>query len=663
MPRISVLPDHIASQIAAGEVIERPSSVVKEFVENSIDSGATKIEVTVSADCRDIRVADNGCGMEREDATLAFQRHATSKLRSADDLWRLDSLGFRGEALPSIASISHMTCTTRTHETQSGCRVSYEDGTVSVNETGCAPGTVMQITDLFYNVPARLSFLKKPATEFAHIHETVQSLSIAHPQIAFSLLKHDETVLKTSGSGDLSLAVVEAGHFTGRESLIEVRAGDANSDFEVRGYIARPLHFRGDRKGILSIVNKRPVRCALTFRALDYAYSDLIPRGKNPLAVLHTRINPAHVDVNVHPSKKELRYTDGNKTYLAMQRAITHALREATRPVHSGYGDFPARQFSVQEGGTDDLVATVAAGAAGTAGAMGHTGAGPSARANDVGDVSISFMESVIQPGVPRHSNLIAPQNINAHFRTEQIKGSSQVKQIDFVEELRLNSASVSARAGIDPSAITAADSESDGTEQSGKISSLPPDWRVAGYIHNTYIFIETAEGMQIVEQHIAHERTLYERILARQTVRGRVTDDIQPFLVSAPLDLSPEQSALLDSNFEMLNQLGFDFKRDIDGTVAATQVPLELSGKNYSVVIQELLDQISKAENADLQLEATKSLACQAAIKNGMQLGPSEINKLLIDWLNAPRNDTCPHGRPIRMKYSMDRLFQIFHP
>jgi DNA mismatch repair protein MutL len=645
VPRISVLPDHIASQIAAGEVIERPSSVVKEFVENSIDSGATKVEVTVSADCRDIRVADNGCGMEREDATLAFQRHATSKLRSADDLWRLDSLGFRGEALPSIASISHMTCTTRTHETQSGCRVSYEDGTVSVNETGCAPGTVMQITDLFYNVPARLSFLKKPATEFAHIHETVQALSIAHPQIAFSLLKHDETVLRTSGSGDLSGAVVEAGHFTGRESLIEVRAGDANSDFEVRGYIARPLHFRGDRKGILTIVNKRPVRCALTFRALDYAYSDLIPRGKNPLAVLHTRINPAQVDVNVHPSKKELRYTDGNSTYVALQRAITQALREATRPVHSGYGDFPSKQYSVQEGGTDDLVTA---------------GASPSARAGDAGDVPISFMESAIQPGIMDHSNLAAPQNINAHFRTEQVRESIQVKQIDFVEDLRLNSSGVLARANGDASYDS---TEFGDLDQNGKITSLPPDWRIAGYIHNTYIFIETAEGMQIVEQHIAHERTLYERILARQTVRGRVTDDVQPFLVSAPLDLSPEQSALLDANFEMLNQLGFDFKRDIDGTVAATQVPLELSGKNYSVVIQELLDQISKADSANLQLEATKSLACQAAIKNGMQLGSSDIHKLLIDWLNSPRNDTCPHGRPIRMKYSMDRLFQIFHP
>ena len=332
MPKISVLPDHIASQIAAGEVIERPASVVKEFVENSIDAGATRIEITVSADCRDIRVADDGCGMESADATLAFQRHATSKLKSADDLWKLDSLGFRGEALPSIASISHMTCTTRTADSLSGCRVRYENGSVSVSETGCSPGTVMEVTDLFHNVPARLSFLKKPATEFGHIQETIQALAIAHPKIAFSLLRHDEVVVHSSGSGDLIRAIVEVVHFSGRESLLEVHYGDARSEIELYGYIARPLHFRGDRKGILSIVNKRPVRCALTYRALDYAYSDLIPRGKYPLAVLHTRINPALVDVNVHPSKKELRYTDGNETYITIQRAISQTLREARRP-------------------------------------------------------------------------------------------------------------------------------------------------------------------------------------------------------------------------------------------------------------------------------------------------------------------------------------------
>jgi DNA mismatch repair protein MutL len=652
--KISVLPDHIASQIAAGEVIERPASVVKEFVENSIDAGATKIEVTISLDCRDIRVADNGCGMEADDAALAFQRHATSKLKSADDLWRLDSLGFRGEALPSIASVSHMSCTTRQADAVSGCRVQYDDGVITVTETGCAPGTVMEVTDLFYNVPARLSFLKKPATEFGHIQETVQALAVAHPHIAFTLVKQDEVVMRSFGSGDLSRVVVEVGHFTGRENLIEVKHGDAGSEIQLHGYIARPLHFRGDRKGILTVVNNRPVRCSLTYRALDYAYSDLIPRGKSPLAVMTMRINPAKVDVNVHPSKKELRYTDGNDTYITVQRAIAGALREATR--HQGArveserfaesvayagGSSPPRSYLVQESFVSESPSVVREGAEVAISVIEQSPAARSFDGSSAGD----------------DSSLAAPHNLNAHFRTEQVRERLDVKQIDFVEDLRLSKAAPVARSGQPGSNVQT--EPADG----GLLTDLPTDWRIAGYIHNTYIFIETAEGMEIVEQHIAHERTLYERILARQTVRGRVTDEVQTFLVSHALDLSPEQKALLDENFDLLNNLGFDFKRDVDGSVAATQVPLELVGKNYCVVIQDLLDQISGVDKADLQLEATKSLACQAAVKNGMSLSPDALRKLLIDWLNTPRNDTCPHGRPIRMRYSMDRLFQIFHP
>ncbi len=652
MPKISVLPDHIASQIAAGEVIERPSSVVKEFVENSIDAGATKIEIAVSSDCRDIRVADNGCGMEKDDAVLAFQRHATSKLKSADDLWRLNSLGFRGEALPSIASVSRLSCITRTAEALSGSRVSYENGLISAVETGCAPGTIMEITDLFFNVPARLSFLKKPATEFGHIQETIQSLAIAHPEVAFSLLRHDEIVLRSSGSSDLRQTLVEVGHFNGREDLIAIQSGNEDSEIELNGFIARPLHFRGDRKGIVSIVNKRPVRCPLTYRALDYSYSDLIPRGKYPLAVLHTRIDPARVDVNVHPSKKELRYTDGNDTYVAIQRAIAQALRDSnkiTRAVNNfAYEDsisapphLVREHYSVDQDGVvtglgdrDGLVASL----------------------NNSVNISLQAVEnSEGLASIQQHHQRAAKESFSVQqmrlpdISKENSQWQNQIQQLGRQQKTNALTPTLG--------------SETEDAGLNGKLNSLPSDWRIAGYVHNTYVFIETKAGLEIVEQHIAHERTLYERILARQINPGRVTEDVQHLLVTVPLDLSPEQLATLDANYELLNNLGFDFKRDIAGKASATQVPLELSGKNYGVVIQELLEQIRDADSANLQLEATKSLACQAAIKNGMPLSPAALEKLLIDWLNTPRNDTCPHGRPIRMKYSLDRLFQIFHP
>src|ERR1700733_10410880 len=350
MPKVIVLPDHVASQIAAGEVVERPASVVKEYVENSIDAGATQIEIAISSDCRDIRIADNGCGMEPDDAVLAFQRHATSKLRSADDLWTLKSLGFRGEALPSIASVSRVTCTTRTEDAAHGSRVESADGKVTVVETGCAKGTVMQVVDLFYNVPARLNFLKKPATEFGHIQETVQTLAIAHPEIAFTLIKQDEELWRSSGSGDFRRTIVEVGHCTGREIFFEIESLDERAKIVVRGIAAKPLHFRGDRKGILAIVNRRPVRCPLTYRALDYAYSDLIPRGKYPLAVINITIDPASVDVNIHPTKKELKYSNGNDAYITIQRAITRALREGGRGDRISHGE--SGSMTVAESGT-----------------------------------------------------------------------------------------------------------------------------------------------------------------------------------------------------------------------------------------------------------------------------------------------------------------------
>ncbi len=313
MPRIFVLPEHIASQIAAGEVVERPASVVKELVENSIDAGASRIVIDVADSCRSIRVADNGCGMEPHDATLAFQRHATSKLTAAEDLSTLHTLGFRGEALPSIASISRLTCYTRSENNEIGTKLICLDGNMTVNEFGCAKGTIIEVDELFYNVPARLKFLKKASTEFANIHEIVQSLAITYPNISFHLSLDGNTRLITHGSGNLDQALSESGFFSQEQNLITLEAKDGVLGLQLEGRLGSALHFRGDRKGILTIVNSRPVRCPLTYRALDYAYADLIPRGRYPLAVVHLKVNPAELDINIHPTKKKFAMLEATK--------------------------------------------------------------------------------------------------------------------------------------------------------------------------------------------------------------------------------------------------------------------------------------------------------------------------------------------------------------
>jgi len=650
MPKVQVLPDYIASQIAAGEVVERPSSVVKELVENSIDAGATSISISISEGCRTISIADNGHGMLPEDAILAFQRHATSKLASADDLWRLTSLGFRGEALPSIASVAKVTCYTRLHDAPSGFRIDAQEGKITSTETGCAPGTTMEVVDLFYNVPARLKFLKKASTEFAHIQEIVQSLAIAYPHVAITV-EHEGTVhMRTSGSNDLRQVVKEAKLFTGNEALIEVDNHDVTHGVKVRGLVAKPVHFRGDRKAILTMVNNRPVRCPLTYKALEYAYSDLIPRGRHPFAVIAIEIDPSHVDVNIHPTKKEIKYSQGNEVYLTVQRAIVTAMRSVPR----------------QE--IDQALAN-------------------SAPKPELAAVSLIAESRISEPQV-----YTTPDAQIAYSRFESAgeeshqesvstvaEAPARSRQLGFRDRLTFNLPTSQAseardRQGVSADVSFAAETyqgeraEEDSSapasqERTQSHRQLPDGWRLLAYLKNTYFLVESEQGLEIIEQHIAHERTIYERLLAAQSEPGRLTELTQTLLISAPLRLSAEQSACLIENKEALSKLGFEFEHTEDGGSCCTQVPLELAHKNYEAAIQELLDQLITCDHANVILEATKSVACQSAVKNGMTLSEDSIISLLCDWIATPRNDTCPHGRPVRMSFSMDKLFQMFHP
>ncbi|MGD9680896.1 MAG: DNA mismatch repair endonuclease MutL [Candidatus Obscuribacterales bacterium] len=638
MPRITILPDHVASQIAAGEVVERPSSVVKELVENSIDSGASRIQIDISKDCRDIRVADNGCGMTPDDAALAFQRHATSKLTAAADLESLSTLGFRGEALPSIASISHFTCLTRAREAATGTRVEAEDGKVTVTETGCAPGTVMEVKDLFYNVPARLKFLKKGNTEFAHIQEIVQSLAVSYPAVALELKLDGKPRFATAGQGDLQSTIKEARLFSGDESLCEVNLETDN--LVISGYLARPTHFRGDRKAIMSIVNGRPVRCPLTFKALDYAYSDLIPRGRYPMAVIKIDLDPSHVDVNIHPTKKEIKYDNGNEIYTALHRAISQSLSQPRRDLMESIRAAREAVLESQAEAEDSLPAAV-------------------------------FSE--LRPrtsGEGANSDSIPATTSNTMVRSRESRYSTPEESSDQLSFRDSLSYSPGRRESISTVATVSAVSLAETSNLSGITTDsevrLPAGWRLAGYLHNTYFIFETDEGIEIIEQHIAHERFLYEKLLAGQETRGRTSNDSQRLCIAVPLTLSTEQTETLRQSMEGLASLGFDFEfEEADGRTQASciQVPLEMAHQNYALIIQKMIDDIGDSDSAAVPLDATKSIACQAAVKNGMTLSEGDILKLVSAWLGTPRNDTCPHGRPVRLKFTRQKLFDLFHP
>lgn len=329
MGKIHRLPPELINQIAAGEVVERPASVIKELVENAIDAGSTRIEVLARDGGRYLRVADNGCGMEEADLQLAFQNHATSKIQSVDDLFQLQTLGFRGEALASIAAVSKVTCMSRPLTASNGLKALVQpSGEVSLQPTGCAVGTIFEIQDLFYNVPARLKFLKRPQTELSHIHETLQMLALSHPEIGFHLALEDSVALKTSGSGDLGKALHEVFALDEADTLMPFDLSDPEAGYRVRGQTGTPNLTRGSRKWMMTFVNNRAVKCPILGKAVESAYDGLMVPGKFPVTVLFLDIPADEVDVNVHPTKKEVRYQKANTLFSFVRRGLDLALRQ-----------------------------------------------------------------------------------------------------------------------------------------------------------------------------------------------------------------------------------------------------------------------------------------------------------------------------------------------
>lgn len=326
MGRIKQLSKHLINQIAAGEVIERPASVVKELTENSIDAGATKVSIEITNDCRDIRIADNGSGIHPDDIMLAFSKHATSKISTDEDLYNIHTLGFRGEALSSIISISKLTCTTRTKDFENGTKVKCENSEVKYAQTGCAVGTIMEVKDLFYNLPARLKFLKSANTEFSYIQELVQSLALAHPECSLELKRNGKTVLKTSGQNNLLQTIKEVYSGDVTKNLKEVLKTDELSGLKISGYVSTPNYTRSSKKSYHIYINGRSVKDPVFLKSVDTAYKALIAGGKYPFVVLNLEIPPTDVDVNVHPTKKEVRYKNPNQIFNFIYTSIQGGL-------------------------------------------------------------------------------------------------------------------------------------------------------------------------------------------------------------------------------------------------------------------------------------------------------------------------------------------------
>ncbi|MCR5261074.1 MAG: DNA mismatch repair endonuclease MutL [Candidatus Gastranaerophilales bacterium] len=583
MARIKKLSKNLINQIAAGEVIERPCSVVKELVENSIDAGSTRIEISVSNECRNIRIADNGCGIYPDDVYTAFEKHATSKISDEKDLWDIHTLGFRGEALASICSIAKIICTTKTKDYDYGVRVTAENSVVTKTETGCALGTVMEVENIFYNQPARLKFLKAERTEFSYIQEVVTQAVFANPEISFTLIHNGEEVLKTIGSASLLQKITDIYSTDIAKELKELDKTDKMSGMRITGYVSTPDYTRSSKKAVRIYVNSRPVKCPVVLKAIDMAYKNMLPKGKYPFVILKIDINPHDIDVNAHPTKKEIRWRDPNLVFNFVISAIDKALTSSNySPQNYFLKSEPSFSFKKEE--TDDAYY-----------------------------ISEKTENTIVTP-IVREETLFENKPL-AYQETEQPSLIPTVFQTE-----------------------TASDNE----------------FTIIGQLKNTYILIETKDGLEIVDQHIADERYLFEKLKNQKETASQL------LLLSDVIDLEPEEVELLMSAKNHLNKFGYEIEKISSSQIKFIRVPQLLSRVKPQEIASELIHNINGSlDGAEEKILVTTS--CKAAVKAGEKLSVWQAEELIKRWKSTKNPEVCPHGRPISHFISIDEIAKFF--
>lgn len=574
MGRIKQLSKHLINQIAAGEVIERPASVVKELVENSVDAGATKISVEISNECRDIRVADNGSGIHPDDIMLAFSKHATSKIATDEDLFAIHTLGFRGEALSSIISIAKVTCTTRTKDFETGTKVKCENSEVKQVETGCAVGTIMEIRDLFYNIPARLKFLKNSNTEFSYIQELVQSIAIVNPMISFEVKRNGKTVLKTSGNNELKYALKEIFSSNVTDNLKEVLKTDNLSGMKISGYVSTPDFTRSSKKDYHIYINSRTVKCPVFQKAIDMAYKNLIAGGKYPFIVLNLELPPADVDVNVHPTKKEVRYKNTNMVFNFIMTAIQAGL---SNYVEKDYSHSPLHneQQPVFEDNSDERV--------------------------------VSFKPKTIDVFYNKSNDEVYVSDKVFEKVQGDLEQPSEQKQI-FVPV---------------------------------KEKEPEPEENIVGQYKNTYILVEKEDGLEIIDQHIAEERYIYEKLKSEKNIVSQL------LFISDVLTVTPSEAELIKENKEKFEKFGYGIEFTGETELIFRKVPQLISKVNPKEILSDILENIDgDIDNLEEKILITTS--CKASVKAGQKLSIWQMQEIIKKWRTTKMPYTCPHGRPI---------------
>ena len=659
MSIIRVLPDHVANQIAAGEVVERPASVAKELVENCIDAGATRITIEIEAGGRRLlKIADDGHGMDRDDAVLAFERHATSKIRNTEDLAAIASLGFRGEALASIASVAKVELTTCLPDATAATRVTIDGGRMrSVKEAAHPRGTTIAVRDLFFNVPARRKFLRSEATETFHLTNLVTHYALAHPEIAFTFLNNGREVLHVSPAQDLRERAYQifGEEFLG--NLLEVTGGHPQVA-TVSGYVSAPRDRRTTRDSQYLFVNRRFVRDRMIGRALSEGYRSILPHGVYPAALLFIETPLEEVDVNVHPAKTEVRFRRA--------AAVADAVREAVRNALASGG------YVKEEG----FVAPV------EIDPVDRDQEPPQSLSASVGlvEASVTRIESVVVPvslvaeplAQQADFKLSAPVVPPAPATQSRIEFAHLISSVE--DALIVDESEEESKVATEAQTLTTSVSEREpvslpplnSAEKLAKAvtpESLSANIRPLGQLEESFIIATDDEGLLLIDQHVAHERILFDKYRALEADRRT---ESQQLLVPETFDLTPAQAAVFDQLALELENYGFELMRLSGRTVAIKATPGDLPASEARNMLAELLDTVDaeKKDNAreTLRDEIAASLACHAAIKVNMPLAPEKMRWLIDRLLLTSSPTTCPHGRPVILRLKTRDILKGFH-
>ena len=615
MTRIHVLDDATINKIAAGEVVERPASVVKELVENAMDAGATAVEVEIMGGGTSfIRVTDNGRGMTGEDARAAILRHATSKIAAASDLETIATLGFRGEALPTIASVSHFSLLTRQATDDLGTRVDISGGgTPMIEDAGCAVGTSVRVEDLFFNTPARKKFLKTNATEAGKISDYVIRLALSRPDIAFRFINNNRMTIMTAGDGDLARTIGSIYGGDAASALIPLDFYDDAADIRITGYISKPSLIRSSRAWQTYIVNGRTIQNRAIAKAIDNVYRSLVPKMGFPLAVVVITVPQRTIDVNVHPQKTEMKFEDEGRIFKAVYKAVLDAIRGAA-------------------GETAGIAAAVEK-------PKFHYEAVPL-------DVSTPSASPVFAPARGYAAPPPHPQTVHEAVQWAGARVDLRTAQ-DAVQEARAQE-----RAAF--SDVPSAPRAAQGDDISMEERMLP-----IGQVDLTYIIAQSTATLYIIDQHAAHERILFDRFSAQ-------TDGIpsQQMLVHAILSFDAHEAQYIEENAELFDRLGFHLEAAGERTYRLTETPADVPTEEAEGIIREILASLGdlhKATPANLREAGIATMACRAAIKAGEELSIRQMEILLAELRATPFPFTCPHGRPTILKFGTHDLAKMF--